>query len=141
MDIYKNQTSKPLPQFVADIHAAAENRGFKIHNTDKMDMAGIFNAHDIDTPETFDLHMMQLCKPEKASKSMFKNLERAVLIPKFVIAFTELGQTQIRFLHYSEEAVSKLVDDAEFPKSLVASCGTIIGIIEDALNARLAEAC
>jgi hypothetical protein len=141
MDIYKNQTSKPLTQFVKDFHNSAESRGFKIHNADRMDMAGVFNGHNIDTPETFDLHMMQLCKPEKGSKSMIKNLERAVLIPKFVMAFTEQGQTQIRFLHYSETAVAKLIDDAEFPKSLVASCKTIIDIIEAAMTAPLKEAC
>jgi uncharacterized protein (DUF302 family) len=141
MNIYKNQTSKPLTQFVKDLHNSAASRGFKIHNTDKMDMAGVFNAHNIDTPETFDLHMMQLCKPEKGSKSMIKNLERSVLIPKFVIAYTEQKQTQIRFLHYSEESVARLIDDAEFPKALVASCKSIIEIIEDALDARLAEAC
>ena len=97
MKIYTNQTSKPLTQFVKDINAAAGRRGFKINNGDKMDMAAIFTNHGIDTPETFDMHMIQLCKPEKASKSLFKNPERIVLIPKFIMAFSEGGMTQIPF--------------------------------------------
>ncbi len=141
MKIYTNQTSKPLTQFVKDINAAAGRRGFKINNGDKMDMAAIFTNHGIDTPETFDMHMIQLCKPEKASKSLFKNPERIVLIPKFIMAFSEGGMTQIRFLYYSEESVAKLIDDAEFPKSLSGTFTDIINIIEEAMIEELEEAC
>ncbi len=141
MKIYTNQTSKPLTQFVNDINTAAGRRGFKINNGDKMDMAVIFTNHGIDTPETFDMHMIQLCKPEKASKSLFKNPERIVLIPKFIMAFSEGGMTQIRFLYYSEESVARLIDDAEFPKSLSGTFTDIIDIIEEAMSETLAEAC
>ena len=106
-----------------------------------MDMAVIFTNHGIDTPETFDMHMIQLCKPEKASKSLFKNPERIVLIPKFIMAFSEGGMTQIRFLYYSEESVARLIDDAEFPKSLSGTFTDIIDIIEEAMSETLAEAC
>lgn len=33
-----------------------------------MDMAHTFALHGAETPAGFDLHMVQLCKPEKAAK-------------------------------------------------------------------------
>jgi hypothetical protein len=106
--------------------------GFFIHNESKMDMAHIFGRHGVEVAEGFDLHMVQICKPSKAGQSLSKNPERAVLMPKFVTTFTRDGKTQIRFLRYSRELVAKLIDDAEFPDSLVASFNEIIIIIEEA---------
>jgi len=76
--------------------------------------------------------MIQICKPEKASRSLSKNPERAVLMPKFVMTFSGSGSTQIRFLHYRPEIVRHLIDDAEFPESLAESFAEIIEVIEEA---------
>ncbi len=141
MNIYKNQTNKPLAQFITDFTANVTTRGFLIHNADKMSMAAIFGHHNIASPDGFDLHMLQLCKPEKASKSLFKNPERSVLMPKFVMLFTKEGKTQIRFLYYSQDAVRSILDDEEFPQSLDESYKTIIAMIEDSMLLELKEAC
>jgi hypothetical protein len=140
MNVYKNKTKKPLPQFVQDLQRAAKNRGFKISNSDKMNMADVFNAHAIDVPEGFDVHMMQLSKPEKASNCMFTNPERAILIPKFIIAFSANDNTQVRFLHYSEKTILNVVNDVDFPKSIIAGSHEIIAAIEDAIDNELKEA-
>ena len=141
MNIYKNQTNKSLLQFVADFTAALTKRGFLVHNADKMDMAALFGHHEISAPDNFDLHMLQLCKPEKAAKSLFKNPERSILIPKFVMLFTKEGMTQIRFLYYSSDAVRSLIDDDEFPQSLDETFSTIISMIEESIPVELQEAC
>ena len=141
MNIYKNQTNKPLAQFITDFTANATKRGFLIHNADKMSMAAIFGHHNISSPAGFDLHMLQLCKPEKASKSLFKNPERSVLMPKFVMLFTKEGKTQIRFLYYSQDAVRSILDDEEFPQSLDESYKAIIAMIEDSMQLEMKEAC
>ena len=70
----------------------------------------------------FDLHMIQVCKPQKAAKSLGVNPERAVLMPKFIVVFSRDGQTQVRFLRYSRELVASLIDDGDFPDSLAESC-------------------
>ncbi len=141
MNIYKNQTSKPLSQFVTDFTASLSTCGFLVHNADKMAMAHLFGQHGISAPGDFDLHMLQLCKPEKASKSLFKNPERSVLMPKFVMLFTKNGMTQIRFLHYSPDAVRSLIDDDVFPQSLEETFATIITMIEENIPVTLKEAC
>ena len=141
MNIYKNQTSKPLLQFVADFTEVLTKRGFLVHNPDKMAMATLFGHHGISAPDHFDLHMLQLCKPEKASKSLFKNPERSILMPKFVMLFSTGGMTQIRFLHYSPDAVRSLIDDDEFPQSLDETFTTIIAMIEESIPVKLQEAC
>jgi hypothetical protein len=132
MEIYRNQTGKPIRQFVLDVDHAARRRGFVIHNEDRMDMAGIFHRHGIPVAGDFDLHMLHLCKPEKAARSLLKNPERAVLMPKFIVAFSRAGVTQIRCLRYRPETVASLLDDAEFPDSLAAGIDEIIAIIEEA---------
>ena len=132
MQIYQSQTAKPIEQFVDDLDQVARTRGFLIHNKETMEMAHTFGRHGAHVAEDFDLHMIQICKPDKASASLGKNLERAVLMPKFVITFSDNGATQIRFLHYRPETVSDLIDDAEFPESLAASFAEIIAVIEEA---------
>jgi uncharacterized protein (DUF302 family) len=97
-----------------------------------MEMSHVFGHHGVDVAEGFDLHMIQICKPEKAAKSLGKNPERSVLMPKFIMTFSHNGRTQIRFLHYSEETVVALVDDDEFPASLAESFRQIITLIEAA---------
>jgi uncharacterized protein (DUF302 family) len=132
MEIYHSQTPKPIDRFVDDLDQAARARGFVIHNKETMEMAHTFGRHGAHVAEDFDLHMIQICKPDKASKSLSKNPERAVLMPKFVMIFSGSGSTQIRFLHYRPEIVSDLIDDAEFPESLAESFAEIIEVIEEA---------
>jgi uncharacterized protein (DUF302 family) len=130
--IYQAETGKPLSQFVADMASAAARRGFFIHNESKMDMAHTFGRHGVEVAKGFDLHMIQVCRPQKAGKSLAKNPERAVLMPKFVVVFSDNSKTQIRFLKYSRELVATLVDDAEFPDLLSESFDDIVAMIEEA---------
>ena len=118
MQIYKNRTAKPIDQFVSDLDRAASCRGFQIHNKETMEMAHTFAQHDAEVADDFDLHMIQVCKPQKAAKSLSKNLERSVLMPKFVMTFSDENTTQIRFLYHTQKTVRDLVDDDEFPVSL-----------------------
>ena len=76
--------------------------------------------------------MIQVCKPQKAGKSLAKNPERAVLMPKFIVVFSKNGKTQIRFLKYSREVVASLADDQEFPGSLTESFEDRAAMIEEA---------
>lgn len=131
-NLYKAETSKSINQFIRDLKNAAKKLGFVIHNEDKMEMAHSFGKHGVKVAEGFDLHMIQICKPEKAAKSLQKNPERAILMPKFVMTFTKNGKTQIRFLSYSKEMISSLIDDPEFPDSLEETYKNIIAMIEEA---------
>ena len=132
MQIYRCNTSKPVSRYVKDLGRIAETGGFLIHNEDNMEMAHTFGRHGVEVAEGFDLHMIQICKPEKAAKSLSKNPERAVLMPKFIMVFSQEGKTQIRFLHYAEETIKTLIDDPEFPASLTESFAQIMNIIEEA---------
>lgn len=131
-NLYKTETIKSINQFVKDLNNAAKKRGFIIHNEDKMEMAHSFGKHGVEVAEGFDLHMIQICKPEKAAKSLQKNPERAILMPKFIMTFTKNGKTQIRFLSYSKEMIANIVDDTEFPDSLEETYKNIIAMIEEA---------
>ncbi len=132
MKIYRTETDKAVAQYVQDLGHAARVRGFKIHNENTMEMAHVFGHLGVDVGKDFDLHMIQICNPEKAARSLGKNPERSVLMPKFIMMFSQHDRTQIRFLHYSPETVQALVDDPEFPASLNESLQQIIGFIEEA---------
>lgn len=131
-NVYAAETEKPLRQFVTDLDKSAKKRGFIIHNEDKMEMAHSFGKHGVEVAEGFDLHMIQICKPEKAAKSLSKNPERAILMPKFVMTFGKNGKTQIRFLSYSKDMIANMVNDKEFPDSLEETYNNIIAMIEEA---------
>lgn len=103
-----------------------------IHNEASMEMAKTFARHGAEVPPEFDLHMIQVCKPEKAAKSLGKNPERAVLMPKFIMTFSQDGTTQVRFLNYTPQTIRDLIDDQEFPESLSESYAQIIGMIKAA---------
>ncbi len=64
---------------------------------------------------------------------MSNNPERAVLMPKFVMAFTQNGKTQVRMLKYGRELIAELVDDAEFPASLEETFNSMIAAIDEAV--------
>ena len=120
-DLYATETNKTNPQFVADFSIITAKYGFVIHNETSMEMAHTFGKHGVNVADGFDLHMIQICKPEKAAKSLSMNPERAVLMPKFIMTYTGNGRTQIRFLRYSEDNIRNIVDDEEFPSSLAES--------------------
>jgi uncharacterized protein (DUF302 family) len=130
--ILRHDTDKPLSQFVADLAAAARDKGFLIHNEDKMEMSHTFGRHGVEVAEGFDLHMIQICNPGKAAASMQRNPERAPLIPKFIIAFTRDGKTCVRMLRISSGLTAALLDDEDFPASLEQSYDTIEDIIQRA---------
>ena len=132
MKIYHSATSKPVTKFVSDLRKVARAEGFTIHNEARMEMARVFGNHGVEVAKDFDLHMIQVCKPEKAAKSLSKNPERSVLMPKFIMTFSRDGLTQIRFVYYTPETVRALVDDDEFPGTLSESFTQIIGLIEAA---------
>ncbi len=131
--IYKNKTSKSSPTFARDFAEVAEKNGYLIANVPHMNMAETFRAHGALVQDGFDLHMIQLCKPDKASVSLQFNPERSVLMPKFVMAFGDGEHTQIRFHHYSQENIAALVNCEKFPQSLAATYSQIISMIEEAV--------
>ena len=131
-NLYAAATAKPVDHFVRDLGEAARKYGFVIHNEDKMEMARTFGAHGAEVAEGFDLHMIQVCKPEKAAKSLSRNPERAILMPKFIMAFSKEGTTRVRFLRYSDDDIRAVVDDEEFPGSLAETFARIVDLIEEA---------
>ncbi|MFP4629715.1 MAG: DUF302 domain-containing protein [Desulfohalobiaceae bacterium] len=132
--LYSTETSKQLQDFLRDLKQAAGKRGFMIHNEDKMEMAHTFGKHGIEVAEDFDLHMIQICKPEKAAPSLSANPERAALMPKFITTFSKNDMLQIRLLIYGQDLVQELTGDSDFAQSLSASYQSIVEIIEEAKN-------
>lgn len=132
-NLYIAETGKSVKQFVEDFAKIVNENQFVIHNGDKMDMKKTFQDHDQSVPEEFDLHMIQVCKPPKASKSLVTNVERAPLIPKFVHVFSQDDKTQVRFLSYSKEEVAALVPgDEKFPESIEQTTLKIRSMIDHA---------
>ena len=131
--LYRGESVKSVDQFVAAFKETGTRFGFLIHNEDKMEMAHTFGSHDLQVAEGFDLHMIQICKPEKAAGSLQKNPERAALMPKFVTVFTADGKTQIRFLRYNRAMLETLIQDAEFAVSVGATYDEIERAISEAL--------
>lgn len=131
-EIYKTETNKPLKNYLADLTRIAQEKGFLINNEENMDMGQTFSRHGYPVPDDFDLHMVQLCKPEKASQSLSKNPDRAPLMPKFIMIFSQEDQTRIRLLTYGTDFIAELLDDEEFPDSLAQSFTAIKQIIEAA---------
>jgi hypothetical protein len=131
-NLFATETSKSNRDFVRDLSRVVKKYGFIIHNENTMEMAHSFGRHGADVAEGFDLHMIQICKPEKAVKSLSANPERAVLMPKFIMTFTRNGKTQIRFLSYSPEDIQTIVDDEHFPGSLAETFTKIRSMIDEA---------
>lgn len=131
--LYRSETVKPVWQFVADLKEAGMKHGFLIHNEDKMEMANTFGSHGVEVAEGFDLHMIQVCKPEKSAPSIAKNPERAALIPKFITVFTADNKTQVRMLRYLPPMITGLLGDAAFAESVQGSYDAIEQIIRETL--------
>ncbi|MEW6518317.1 MAG: DUF302 domain-containing protein [Thermodesulfobacteriota bacterium] len=130
--VFATQTEKSPADFARSLGAVLQKNGFIINNAATMDMARAFQAHGAAVAPGFDLHMIQVCKPDKAAKSLSANPERAILMPKFVMVFSRDGQTQIRFLSYSEEDIRGVVEDEVFPGSLAETYAGIRAMIDEA---------
>ena len=132
-NVFHAETDKSIVNFVKDLGKSMAMHGFMIHNDDKMEMVHHFGHHGVELAEGFDLHMVQICAPKGSAKSMMENLERAVLLPKFIVVFTKNNRTQVRMLRISQELIAELVDDAEFPAMQQAISDSLIAAIEEAL--------
>lgn len=103
--LYKSETTKSSAEFAKDLSTVVKKYGFVVHNESFMDMAHSFGQHGVEVSECFDLHMIQICKPEKAALSLQGNPERAILMPKFIMTFAEDGKTRIRFFFISVRTI------------------------------------
>jgi uncharacterized protein (DUF302 family) len=131
--LYSVESEKSVGCFVEDFAAIAEKNDFVINNKDTMNMKETFSAHGGKVPEHFDLHMMQICKPTKADKSLTANPERAILMPKFVHVFSKENKTQVRYLSYTPEYIAAMVPgDGKFPESLEQTYIKIRTMIDEA---------
>lgn len=133
-NLFITQSDKSVQQFVADFTEVVEQNHFIINNLKTMNMNKAFRAHGENVAKGFDLHMIQVCKPGKASKSLSANPERAVLMPKFVHVFSKNNKTQIRYMSFSPEAIDELVtDDPKFKESLAQTFAEIRSMISQAI--------
>lgn len=132
-DLYVAESGKSVDQFVADFAEIVKKNDFVVNNFESMNMKKTFREHGGTVPDEFDLHMIQVCKPTKADKSLTANPERAVLMPKFVMVFSKDGKTQVRYLSYSAADISALVpNDPQFPESLAQTFVKIRSMIDEA---------
>jgi uncharacterized protein (DUF302 family) len=132
-NLYQAETIKGTARFVRDFEVICKKYGFVVNNSDSMDMKKTFRAHGGVVPDDFDLHMMQVCKPTKADKSLTANPERAILMPKFVMVFSKDGKTQIRYMSYSATDIAEMVPgDPKFPESLAETFAKIKSMIDEA---------
>ena len=131
--LYRAETGKAVWQFVADLKENGLQHGLLIHNEDHMEMAHTFGSHGVQVADGFDLHMIQVCKPEKAAGSLQKNPERAALMPKFITVFSAARRTQVRFLRLNRAMIEELVHDAEFAVSVGATYDEIERVIQESL--------
>lgn len=131
--LYAAESEKSVSLFVEDFAAIAEKNNFVINNKATMNMKETFSAHGGNVPDNFDLHMMQICKPTKADKSLTANPERAILMPKFVHVFSKDKKTQVRYLSFTPEYIADMVPgDTQFPESLEQTFAKIRSMIDDA---------
>ncbi|PLX50648.1 MAG: DUF302 domain-containing protein [Desulfobulbaceae bacterium] len=131
-DLYVTETDKTPAAFARDFEAVCNKYDFIVNNSQTMDMAKTFTAHGAEVGPDFDLHMIQVCKPSKAGKSLTANPERSILMPKFVMAFSKDGKTQIRYMSYGEADIRAMVDDDVFPGSLAETFAKIRAMIDEA---------
>jgi len=133
-DLYVTQSEKSVAQFVADFSQIIKDNAFVVNNDETMNMKHTFREHGGEVTDEFDLHMMQVCKPTKADKSLTMNPERAILMPKFIMVFSKEGKTQIRYLSYSLADIAELVlDDPKFPENVSQTFVKIRSMIDEAL--------
>ena len=131
--VFRTETNKSIIDFIKDLGKSMAMQGFIIHNEEKTELVHHFGHHGLELAEGFDLNMVQVCSPKKSAQSMTENLERAVLLPKFIVVFSQSGKTQVRMLLLDQELVAELVDDAEFPVMHEAVSDSLISAIKEAL--------
>ena len=132
-DVFRVTTDKTVVDFIKDLGRSMAMHSFIIHNEEKMEMVRHFGHQGVALAEDFDLHMVQVCAPQKSARSLLANLERAVLLPQFIVVFTQDQKTQVRMLRFSRELVAELVDDADFPELNATMCDSLICAINEAL--------
>lgn len=98
-----------------------------------MEMVHHFGHHGVQLANDFDLHMVQVCAPKKSAQSLQTNLERAVLLPKFIVVFSKEGKTQIRMLRLGHELIGELINDDDFPDLNAEMCDDLMNAIKTAL--------
>lgn len=133
--LVSRETDKSVEEVIAGLLVASNGTGFMIHNEDKMEMSNTFGSHGVEVAEGFDLHMVQICNPEKAAPSLEKNHERAALIPKFVTIFSQNGKTQVRLLRLEPALIEALIQDKDFAASSSKNYDAIITLVDKALAA------
>lgn len=131
--VFRAESDKRIAEFIKGLGKAMALRGFIIHNDNNMEMVHHFGHHGVELAKGFDLHMVQICAPKKSAQSLMENLERAVLLPKYIVVFSKNGKTQVRMLQISKELVAELVDDVAFPEMHTAVCESLISAIKEAL--------
>ena len=131
--VFRAETNKSIIDFIKDLGKSMAMQGFVIHNEEKTELVHHFGHHGLELAEGFDLNMVQVCSPKKSAQSMMENLERAVLLPKFIVVFSKTGKTQVRMLLLDRELVAELVDDTEFPAMNEAGSNSLITAIKEAL--------
>lgn len=132
-DLYCVESEKSVAQFVADFSGIVKKNAFVVNNSETMDMKKTFREHGGTVPDEFDLHMIQVCKPTKADKSLTMNPERAIFMPKFVMVFSKDGKTQVRYLSYDAADIAAFVlDDPQFPESVGQTFVKIRSMIDEA---------
>lgn len=132
-NLYAIESKKSVTSFVEDFVTIVAANDFVINNAATMNMKQTFIEHGGKVPEDFDLHMIQICKPTKADKSLTANPERAILMPKFVHVFSKDNTTQVRYLSHSVDDIAELVrGDDTFPESLAQTFNTIRAMIDEA---------
>ena len=133
-NLYQTETTKGTAQFARDFEGICKKYDFVVNNSESMDMKKTFTSHGGVVPDDFDLHMMQVCKPTKADKSLTANPERAILMPKFVMVFSKDGKTQIRYMSSSAADIAEMVPgDPKFPESLAETFAKIRSMIDEAI--------
>jgi hypothetical protein len=131
--VFHGQTEKSVAAFISDLSRSMTMHGFMIHNEDRMEMVHHFGHHGVQLAADFDLHMVQVCAPKRSAQSLQTNLERAVLLPKFIVVFSKDGKTQVRMLRFGQELMSELVDDEDFPSQNAEMCDDLMAAIKTAL--------
>ena len=131
--VFRAETGKSISAFIKALGKTMALRGFIIHNEDKTEMVYHFGHHGVELAEGFDLNMVQVCSPRQSAQVLKENLERAVLLPKFIVVFTKDGKTQVRMLLLGRELVAELVDDAKFPELDEAEYNNLRLAIEETL--------
>lgn len=132
-EIYRAETAIPVREFVERFASSASRRGFFIYNESKMEMTRTFTRHGVTVGNGYDLHMIQVCKPDKGANCLVQNPERGVMLPKFVIVFRKDDKTQVRFLRFDRRLISRLIDDEDFPDTLMETYRDIIAAVKEAL--------